>query len=61
MTKTTTHLTPEQRVQLAELFSSCDMSELLLSVAGLVRNNVADFATADNAAKLITDAARMVR
>lgn len=61
MAKTTTHLTPEQRVQIAELFRSCNMSELLLSVAGIVRNNVADFATADDAAKLITAAARMVR
>jgi hypothetical protein len=34
------HLTPEQKQTLLDLFDNCNMEELLLTIAGVVRHRV---------------------
>ena len=57
----TKHLTPAQRQALRALFSDADAKELLHSIAGIILNDVQDFATAEAASKAITAAARMIK
>ena len=57
----TRHLTPAQRQALRELFDDADTKELLQAIAGIVRHDVADCETAENAADAIVFAARMIK
>jgi len=57
----TKHLTPAQRQALRTLFNDADTKELLQAIAGIVRHDVEDFETAENAADAIVSAARMIK
>lgn len=57
----TKHLTPAQRQALRALFNDADTKELLQAIAGIVRHDVEEFETAENAANAIVAAARMIK
>lgn len=57
----TKHLTPAQRQTLRTLFNDADTKELLLAIAGIVRNDVEDFETAEKAANAIVAARHMIK
>lgn len=55
------YLTAEQRRTLRELFDNASPVELLYAVAGIIRNDVADFAVADDAATHIHQAIYLLK
>ena len=55
------HLTAEQKATLISLFDECNMEELLLTVAGIVRNRVHSNEHSENARKAIMDARTQAR
>ena len=56
----TKYLTPAQQQELQALFNGADTKELLKAIAGIVRHDVEDCETAENAADAIVFAARMI-
>lgn len=55
------HLTTEQKAKLLALFDECNMEELLLTVAGIVRNRVHNNEHSENARKAIMEARAQCR
>jgi len=55
------HLTPEQKSTLIKLFDECNMEELLLTVAGIVRNRVHSNEHSEKARKSIMEARTQAR
>ncbi len=55
------HLTDAQKQTLLSLFDECNMEELLLTVAGVVRNRIHSNEHSENARKAIMEARAQAR